>query len=188
MMNFEERTALSTFMTLILRHKPHKFGVSLDPEGYCSIDSLLMGINQKRTDKTITKEQILEVVAKCSKQRFELREEYIRARYGHSRKKIEYPISTPPDTLIHGTHTGAVEKILQTGLKKMERDYVHLSDGYHFAKLSGERRGDVVYFLVDTKKAIEHGVKFRNPGKEVWLSDDIPPSCIQLDTSNSNLS
>lgn len=62
----------------------------------------------------------------------------------------------------------------------MQRDHVHSTDTFHFAKLAGERRGKVVYFLIDTKKAREQNVRFYHPGKEVWLSDDIPPNCITL--------
>lgn len=179
-MESEKRNDLSKFMSLILRHKPEKFGMTLDPEGYCSLTELHRTIAKERNWVDVTKEDILEVVATCEKQRFELQEDYIRARYGHSKVEIQYEAKTPPAILIHGTHEGAVDSILQTGINKMGRQYIHLSETTHFATLSGQRRGKVAYILVDTKKAMEKGVLFYFAGDEVWLSKDIPFDCVSL--------
>lgn len=179
-MNNIEQGNVSKFMSLILRHKPEKFHIKLDPEGYTLLDDLLQAIQKNWHGSLVTKEHILKVVKTCNKQRFEMKDDYIRARYGHSKQNIQYEAKTPPAVLIHGTHQGAISSILQTGIKKMERDYVHSSETLHFATLAGKRRGKVAYFLIDTKAAMKQNILFYYAGDEVWLSDDIPPSCIKL--------
>lgn len=179
-MNTQERKELSTFMSLILRHKPKEFQITLSEEGYTSLTSLLRAVHTKRRWQHIELSHIKEVTEKCNKQRFEIKDDYIRARYGHSKPSIQYEAKTPPATLIHGTHETVVSDILQSGLKKMGRQYVHLSETYNFATLSGQRRGNVMYFLVDTKKAMKQGVTFYHAGGEVWLTKFVPPSCITV--------
>lgn len=179
-METQERNQLSKFMSLILRHKPEQFGVTLDPEGYCSLEVLYQTIRKENNWNNLTEDNILEVVEKCPKQRFELTDGYIRARYGHSKVGIQYEAKIPPEELIHGTHTGVVKLILETGIKKMNRRYVHLSETTHFATLSGQRRGKVAFIYVDTKKALEKGVKFYYAGDEVWLTEYIPADCLYV--------
>ena len=138
-MELEKRNQLSKFMSLILRHKPEKFNVTLDPEGFCLLALLHEKIQKEQGWKHITEDNILEVIEKCPKQRFELNDGYVRARYGHSKVGVQYEAKVPPEVLIHGTHKGVVDEILKTGIKKMARQYVHLSETTHFATLSGQR-------------------------------------------------
>ncbi|MNC50401.1 RNA 2'-phosphotransferase [compost metagenome] len=62
----------------------------------------------------------------------------------------------------------------------MGRQYVHLSEGIHFASLAGSRRGKLVLLTVDTVKAAELGVTFYYAGNEVWLAGPVPPACIAM--------
>lgn len=175
-----KKNRLSTFMSKILRHTPHEFGIVLDEEGYCDVQDLLDAI---RTNDSfwsdIVLENIEQVVTECPKTRFELNGNQIRARYAHSIIKISYQQGTPPDVLHHGTHEGTVEIVMKDGIRSMNRKYVHLSETTHFATLSGKRRGNPVLLLVDTKSAQENGVIFYYAGNEVWLADYIPPQFIK---------
>jgi putative RNA 2'-phosphotransferase len=166
-------------MSLILRHKPEKFGLVLDREGYMPIDDLLFGIKAQNNWNNVTKEDILKVVAECPKQRYELVEGKIRARYGHSGGKRKFTEGIPPKILYHGTNTKDYPKIMKTCLSKMKRDGVHLSETTHFATLAGKRRGELVILEIDTEKARELDVKFSYAGGEVWLSEDIPVECLK---------
>ncbi|KTD85086.1 hypothetical protein UQ64_22010 [Paenibacillus etheri] len=62
----------------------------------------------------------------------------------------------------------------------MGRQYVHLSEGTHFASLAGSRRGKLILLTVDTISAGQMGVTFYYAGNEVWLADPIPPSCLNV--------
>ncbi|AFH65641.1 RNA 2'-phosphotransferase [Paenibacillus caseinilyticus] len=172
---------LSKFMTKLLRHTPGEFGLSLDPaDGSCTVEALLQAIRTQRSWAWVTEEDLAAVVRRSEKQRFELRDGRIRARYGHSHDRVTYEPGVPPDLLYHGTNSGAAAEILMEGLSPMNRQYVHLSEGTGFASLAGSRRGELVILRVDTKKAGELGVTFYFAGNEVWLADGVPASCLAV--------
>lgn len=176
-MNKKAEEKLSKFMSLLLRHKPEKFGLKLDENGSCTINELVTVINSQDNWDGVTVENIKQVVVNCSKQRYKIEGERIKANYGHSSIKVEYKIMTPPDVLYHGTNIGVLSSIMKTGIKHMGRQYVHMSEGLEFAKLAGERRGKLVILKIDSKQAHKDGVKFyysENEKHGVWLSDYIP--------------
>lgn len=177
-MNKKKQQNLSTFMTKILRHTPLEFGVILDEHGFCEVEELLSAIQTQSYWEEAKKEDILEIVRTCSKQRYELQGNLIRCRYGHSYQEIPYEEKEPPEFLIHGTATNKLDLIFETGIKKMKRKHVHMSEGTHFASLSGRRHGDLVLLKVNSKKAFEDGVKFYYAGNEVWLSHYIDPKYV----------
>jgi putative RNA 2'-phosphotransferase len=170
---------ISTLMCYILRHNPHEFNLNIDRFGACEIEDLLKIL---RGRSNIGIGHIYYIVDNCQKQRFEIIGSRIRARYGHSFARIEYEVGTPTETLYHGTNTSAVESILKEGLSAMDRAYVHMSEGTEFATLAGKRRGKLVLLTIDTKAAIESGIQFYSAGKDVWLADKIPASCITVNT------
>jgi len=83
-------------------------------------------------------------------------------------------MAVPPLVLYHGTNVQAAPVILKQGLRPMKRQYVHLSEGLHFATLAGKRRGELVILEIDTEKASQAGVVFYYAGNEVWLADAVP--------------
>lgn len=169
MLNQEIEKSLSKMMTKLLRHTPEEFGVVLDPEdGSCSIDTLLAAIQAQPKWSWVKQEDVEQVVRNSDKQRFEIKDERIRARYGHSHQKVRYNPGEPPAVLYHGTNKKALPSILQEGLSPMSRQYVHLSEGTHFATLAGRRRGELVILKVDTLSAKQLGVTFYYAGNEVW--------------------
>ncbi|MBE1444687.1 RNA 2'-phosphotransferase [Paenibacillus sp. OAS669] len=170
--------SLSKFMTRLLRHTPESHGLTLDPEdGSCPFDQLVAVIQAEPRWRRVTAEDIRTVVANSDKQRFEIRGDRIRARYGHSHDKVQYTPGTPPAVLYHGTNTEALPSILREGLRPMNRKYVHLSEGTHFAAMAGSRRGELVMLTIDTGKAESEGVAFYYAGNEVWLAEAVPASC-----------
>lgn len=182
--NRKKRDKLSKFMSLILRHKPEQFGVILNQDGFCPTEDLFVAFQTDKYWKEATYEDILQIVKECPKQRFEIKttngQPYIRARYGHSSGNIEYKETKPPKLLIHGTYENAVDSIFKTGIQKMARNYVHLSETDEFATLAGSRRGKVVLLEIDTEKALKKDVKFHYAGHEVWLSTNIPIGCFEI--------
>lgn len=183
MMNQAKERSLSKWMTKTLRHTPWEFGLALDPEdGSCPAASLLEAITAQAGWSWVTMEDIQQVVRNSDKQRFEWMGDRIRARYGHSHDHISYAPGVPPAVLYHGTNKKALPSILKEGLRPMGRQYVHLSEGIHFATLAGSRRGELVILKVDTGHARESGATFYFAGNEVWLADRIPAgSCTVSD-------
>jgi putative RNA 2'-phosphotransferase len=179
MLNQAMEKSLSKWMTKLLRHTPEDFGVVLDPEdGSCPVSSLLEAIQAQPKWSWVKQEHIEQVVRNSDKQRFEIEGGRIRARYGHSHDKVQYAPGEPPAILYHGTNKKALPSILKEGLSPMSRQYVHLSEGTHFATLAGSRRGELVILKVDTFRARQLGVTFYYAGNEVWLANRVPPeSC-----------
>lgn len=163
---------LSKFMSFILRHKPEKFGLKLSKDGSCTIEELVNVINVEN-NWHITGKDIHQVVENCSKQRYSIEGERIKANYGHSSVKIPRKASIPPKILYHGTNKKVVDKILHEGIKSMGRD-VHMSEGKEFATLAGQRRGELVILEIDAEKASKDGIEFYFAENEVWLSEFIP--------------
>lgn len=179
MLDAKAEVSLSKFMTKLLRHTPEQYGLILDPEdGSCLLEELLDVITAAPKWSGITDADVRQTVANCEKQRFAIEGERIRARYGHSHTKVAYPPGEPPAVLYHGTHKSALAVILKEGLKPMGRQYVHLSEGLHFASLAGRRRGELVLLAIDTVKAAGSGVTFYYAGNEVWLAGAVPADCI----------
>jgi putative RNA 2'-phosphotransferase len=173
-----QRNKCSKFISLLLRHTPTKFGIALDVDGFCPISNLLVAFQNNSRFSWVSREDIQRIVDECPKQRFEIINDKIRARYGHSFQKIAYVSKQPPRYLLHGTHQAALSSILNLGILKMNRQYVHLSETVSFARIAGQRRGKLVIVKVETELAIKEDIQFYYAGNEVWLSDDIPPNCI----------
>lgn len=175
-----QQLKLSKFMSYALRHNPGEFGLELDRLGFCKIEDLLSAIQRQKGLDSMTLSDIEEAVRICPKQRFAIDNNRIRANYGHSAKRLDYEEKEPPTILYHGTHEGAYNAICKEGLKKMGREFVHLSEGTDFAKLAGSRRGEVVIFRVDAKKAYNDGLKFYTTGEDVWLCNHVPPRYLSI--------
>jgi len=114
------------------------------------------------------------------KRRFEIKDDKIRALYGHSVLKISYKESEPPEFLYHGTSRKNVNRILKEGLKPMKRKYVHLSLSREEALEVGKRHDrNPQILLILSKKAYERGIKFYKAG-DIYLTEHIPPEFIKV--------
>ncbi|OCT11087.1 RNA 2'-phosphotransferase [Paenibacillus pectinilyticus] len=178
----KQEESLSKFMSKMLRHTPEQFGLVLDHEGFCHIQELLSAIRSEVRWSNIQVEDITQVVRNCSKQRYEIVNDYIRANYGHSVDRLTYQESKPPSILYHGTNTKVVDTILSAGIKPMGRKYVHLSESLEFATLAGKRRGELVILEVDGEAAFANGVKFYVANHGVWLADLVPARYLSKST------
>lgn len=170
-----EDVKLSKIMSKMLRHKPEESGLELDlTDGSCTVTSMLKIIQSLPGWTGVKLTDIERVVRNSDKQRFEINNGRIRARYGHSYQKIEYIPGHPPDVLYHGTNKQVLPFIMADGLDPVGRQYVHLSESTDFAALAGSRRGELVMLTIDTIKAREEGIPFYYAGNEVWLAEWIP--------------
>ena len=104
------REALSKLMSYILRHDPESVGISLGSEGWARIADLVQGIRARWRNaelyKWITEEHVKAVALLDPKQRFEVRDGMIRARYGHSKRLgvgISYEVDSQTKVPYHGT-------------------------------------------------------------------------------------
>lgn len=177
MKNFELK--LSKFMSYALRHRPDEFSLQLDEHGFCDVTEFLSVVQNQKGLSLVQLHDIQQVVKNCSKQRYALEGNKIKANYGHSSIKPNYQESKPPAILYNGTNVKVVDLILQEGIKKMGRSFAHFSEGLEFATLAGQRRGELVILKVDAESAHRDGIKFYYAGNEVWLAEYMPSQYLE---------
>ena len=177
-MNPEQIVRASKFLSLILRHKPETIGVTLDPEGWTDIDELVA-----KSKGRLTRELVFAAVRDNDKQRFAVSDDdrRIRALQGHSLDvDLKLEPKTPPDVLYHGTYQKAVAAIQREGLKKMQRQHVHMAADLHTASSVGMRRGAPVIYKVLAMRMHEAGFLFYQSENGVWLTNHVPPEYLQV--------
>lgn len=168
---------VSKFLAYLLRHHPEKFNLKLDKEGFTELSRVLEILNKRFPESGITLSTIQELIKKSKKKRYELRENKIRARYGHSiAEKIEMKeLKAIPEVFYHGTTEKAYIKIKFEGLKKQKRQYVHLSLDEETAYNVGKRRTqNPVIVIIDAKLASKDGIKFFKSGETI-LTEFLEP-------------
>ena len=177
-------TKLSKEISYALRHAPWEYELELDKEGFVPVEQLLHALNEGGEYKeTIKEEDILHIIKISEKKRHELKDGIIRALYGHTvPSHIRKEPVVPPDILYHGTSHKAYEIIMDSGLKPMSRQYVHLSTDTDTAVRVGKRRDKKpVILTVDAKRAYADGVVFYSSGYEkVILADFVPAEYLSI--------
>lgn len=173
---------ISRLLSLVLRHKPEVIGITLDKNGWVSIDELIEKL-KLRKDTSVTFEHLQEIIDTNDKQRFAFNSDktMIRASQGHS-VKVDLKLSNekPPINLFHGTVEKSLESIFKTGLTKMKRHAVHLSEDLKTADVVGSRRGKSIILTIKSGLMFFDGYKFQKSENGVWLTDIVPSKYISL--------
>lgn len=173
----ERSIRLSRMVAHALRHRPAVYGLTLDQDGWIELETLARALAGHAPEwSDLSGQEIRAMVAAADKQRYEIRGDLIRARYGHSLPdKIEGSPTVPPELLYHGTTPEALPKIRAEGLKPMRRHYVHLSPDPETAGVVGGRRSETpVIIEVRAGQAHAEGLAFYRGNDQVWLSDAVP--------------
>lgn len=170
------KTKMSKFISLILRHHPEVIGISLDAHGWANVHDLLAGINAD-SYRFITMPMLEDIVASDEKGRYSFNADHtkIRANYGHSLPiDLELEAGIPPKILYHGTAQKSVTSISKQGLLPMERLYVHLSNDIPTATKVASRHGKPVIYQIDTQRMIQDGYCFYQSPNGIWLTKQVP--------------
>ena len=158
-MTNKELNEISKIIALVLRHKPEEIGISLNENGWASVDELILGISKKYSVE-MNMEILEKIVSSDKKQRYSFNEDHslIRANQGHSvNVDVELKREIPPNILYHGTGEKYTQLIDEQGLIPKSRLYVHLSKDYETAKTVGTRHGKPVIYQIDTEKMHNDG-------------------------------
>lgn len=168
----------SRYLAYILRHHPEEVGLTLDKEGWCKVQDLLKALK-------ISIEELEDVVNNNTRYVFNNDKSKIKAAHGHS-VKVEYKNEkTPPEFLYHGTNKRLKDIIKKEGLKKMQRDAVHMSEFYNDARTVGSRHAGgslamTIVFKIHALEMYKAGYKFYKSEDGVWLTDHVPGKYISL--------
>ncbi|MFN8477207.1 MAG: RNA 2'-phosphotransferase [Kouleothrix sp.] len=165
----------SKFISLVLRHQPQHYGLTLDAQGWATIDDLLAAAN--RAGVPLTHALLQQVVAQNDKQRFAISADgrAIRANQGHS-IAIDLALTPrePPPLLYHGTASRFVASIRTQGLLRRSRQHVHLSPDITTATKVGLRHGSPVVLTVASGAMHRDGYQFYCSENGVWLVAAVP--------------
>lgn len=174
-MGKDQDVRLGRFISLVLRHQPDAAGITLDEHGWADVEELLAGVN--RTGRTIDRETLERIVRENDKQRYSFSPDHkrLRANQGHSIPvDVELKEALPPARLYHGTAKRFLDGIYAEGIKKGERQYVHLSEDYDTAVKVGVRHGSPAVLVLDAAAMAADGVTFYRSENGVWLCDYVP--------------
>lgn len=170
---------ISRFLSYLLRHRPKEYPLAFDAQGFVAWPDVVQRV-QERFSET-TEDEIRAVVTDSDKKRFELRDNRVRATYGHS-----FPVNLglepvePPNQLFYGTARDLAQSIMRDGLRPRDRQYVHLSASVEEAQAVGKRRDPFpAVVVVDAKRAQANGVRFFAPGP-LFLVDGVPARFLSL--------
>ncbi|NEQ37468.1 MAG: RNA 2'-phosphotransferase [Okeania sp. SIO3I5] len=181
-MNNSRLVKISKYLSFVLRHHPEKIGIKLDPHGWVAIEELL--IAAKHDNFPIWETELYTVVEKNDKKRFSLDSSgtLIRANQGHSVEvDLQLEPQIPPDILYHGTGSHAIDSIKKTGLQKMSRHHVHLSNDVNKAiNVAKRRSGKPMILVVDAMAMSQDSYHFYLSANHVWLVDEVPPRYLQI--------
>ncbi|PIQ24674.1 RNA 2'-phosphotransferase [bacterium (Candidatus Blackallbacteria) CG17_big_fil_post_rev_8_21_14_2_50_48_46] len=177
---------LSKLLSLVLRHKPEEIGLTLDAQGWASVEELV----SKLADRGLTRALLEKIVRESDKQRFAFSPEgqYIRANQGHSLSvDLALQPQTPPDFLYHGTARRHLESIFAQGLSPQARQHVHLSFDISTALAVGRRYDQrPVLLKISAAEMAAAGYTFYCSANGVWLTASVPPAFIhEMDSSDA---
>jgi putative RNA 2'-phosphotransferase len=173
--------ALSRITSHALRHQPWLYELELDDEGWTPVESLLSALRKEREEwSDLCTDDLAHMIIAASKRRHEMRQDRIRALYGHSvAGKLKKTPAIPPDVLFHGTSPDVLPQLRSAGLIRMKRQYVHLSTDEATALEVGRRKSKTPVLLrVLAKEATAKGVCFYEGNEKVWLADSVPSEFI----------
>lgn len=171
----DRHTRVSKFLSLVLRHRPEKIGVTLDREGWVSVTRLLDAIEAHGL--SLTPDELREIVRTNDKQRFSLSPDglSIRANQGHSVEvELGYEPEPPPTVLYHGTAGRFLSSIKRQGLVRGRRHHVHLSEQEDTAAAVGRRYGRPAVLRVASGEMQRDGHLFFRSANGVWLTERVP--------------
>ena len=179
----KKNVTLGKFISKILRHEPGLIGIRVDEHGWADVEELIAGI-QAAGHPEFDMAALEEIVETNNKQRYSFSSDkrLIRANQGHSIPvDVELPVTSPPDTLWHGTADRFVPSIMEKGILRMSRLYVHLSPDEETARIVGRRHGRPVILRVDAGQMEADGYVFYLSANGVWLTTEVPVKYITVE-------
>lgn len=130
-----------------------------------------------------TNEEIEVIVSADGKGRFELNEDRtkVRALYGHS-VEIEFMLHSqcPPEFLYHGTASKYISSIKHCGLLPKARQYVHLTEDFDIAAMTGSRHGKPIVLKVLSHLMYSDEYIFHCLANGVWVTKEVPIEYIDI--------
>ncbi len=169
----EDLSKDSKYLSRLLRHQPELLDLHMDQAGWVPVKELRCRFTPK---------ELHDIVESDPKSRYQFSRDNmkIRAVSGHSLPWVDPDliiVSEVPELLFHGTSAENINLIFQTGsIKRMGRNYIHLSDSSSEAVQAGRRHGEPGLVVLEARKMLADGFVFKVPQNNQYylVSDDIP--------------
>ncbi len=181
LMSEEELANLSRILAGVLRHFPEKFDLDMDINGWVDIRDLAAAIKARKRSLHWLRPHHLKAIAETDeKGRYQVRDNLIRATYGHSVDvDLDHPSDNIPQSLYYPATQEEVEMLLENGITPTDRRYVHLSLTFADAYNAGiHRTEDPTILEVDAAAALLADVYIGRAGPTVFVSRGIPPDFV----------
>lgn len=175
----EKVEKLGRFISGLLRHFPQKFNLEMNKDGWVSFNVLSRIVSRKY--RWANKWIIKALIYSDEKKRYELKDDKIRARYGHS---VDVELSDLPEseekTLYYGTGEEEAHRMLEIGIKPVNQTFVHLSTTIEKSEEVARLRTDEPIILeIDAEKARNDGIRIVKANDYIALVKEIPPKYIK---------
>jgi putative RNA 2'-phosphotransferase len=156
-----------------LRHFPDDLGLAMDPRGW--VDLLALSDVIQKRHHWADRNTLVALVESDPKKRYEINNDKIRARYGHSVNiDLDHPENTLP-YLYYGANEEEADRIMEIGLKSASQRYVHLSTTPEKAWQVGTfRTSNPKVIKIDSAAAKENGIRMMIVNDDIVLSEPIP--------------
>ena len=82
---------------------------------------------------------------------------------------------------MHGTSADALAPVLATGLRPMNRAFVHLTTMPEYAAQVIATKGGGVVLRVRANEAATEGIEFYQANAHVWLAREVPSRFLRMD-------
>ncbi len=166
-------------LAFMLRHQPDEFDLELDRFGWGDLEDVIYAL-QERIGSQVEDEDVEEAISASDRQRYEIKDDKIRALYGHS-----FPIdpgepTEPPDELFIGVGSRDAARAEETGLRSGRRAFLHLARTEEEAREAGRRAArEYAVITVFAGEAFDEGIDFYDRGS-LFLADEVPVEFLEV--------
>jgi putative RNA 2'-phosphotransferase len=181
LMSEEELNSLSRILAGVLRHFPEKFDLDMDLNGWVDMRDLSTAIKSRKRNLHWLRPHHLKALADTdTKGRYEVRDNQMRATYGHSVDvELDHSSVDVPESLFYPATQEEVDILLENGITPTDRRYVHLSRTFEDAYNAGVHRTEDPQILeVDAAAAMLADVYIGRAGPTVFVARGIPPDFV----------
>ena len=166
-------------LAYMLRHRPERFDLELDAHGFGDLDEVARAVSE-RLGEDVDGDDLRDAVEAGTRRRYEIKDESIRALYGHSIPIEPGPDCEPPDVLYLGLPSRDVERAQRNGLRGGRRSYLHLALSEDDARESGRRMArDYTILKVLAIDAWEEGTNFYDR-QALFLAERVPTEFLEV--------
>ncbi len=179
MLDDERTERMGRFLSGALRHFPDDLGLAMNQHGWVDID-VLVDVMMTRYPWA-SHNRLIAMVESDKKDRYQISDKNIRARYGHS---VVIDLDFPENDLefvYYGASQEEADMIQEMGIKPVRQRYVHVSSTYEKAvEAASVHTENPVIFRVDAFAAMEGGVEMMVVNEFIVLSEEIPPQYLEI--------